>query len=1285
MSFTLAATSLSFNSVINNVNAEEEDYTYTIVQQLSDDKQSVSVEINVELKEDYEIVNVQLNNEVKETKEAVFILESNGEYIAEISYKKIGDDEIITKALEKITINEIEDKIFNETEESALDSKRIEAIQPEAAVLDFLGIQKYEDTENLFAFSVYKKTDVEADDNFYFYGIIDKIRGWFVLNTDNRWELIADDEAVATVMNRNNWRDTADYSANIQINSWGIYDASDIELSASNQASSSSGYKLKFNWSLTVPAGGVLHANDTIVIPVPQGGPKVLWTAQNGAYENFYQGTILMGKWRFQNNSIEIIFGANAEGHATITGIEFTSGANALTPNYSSAADFVENVSFNGQTKPVGYLGTPLLTGDFPNLLKGSGGASNSVISWFTTVNYSQIQNSSKTQGLAVVPLGTKAVVRNNCYFEDHFSADAKFAEGTGVFYATMAIPASLSSTANAAINASYAMDITSKFTRRNDENSFPTYAAFKASLNPFEWGIYNNADGTQTAVVFYGNIGNNGMTYDSLESNWIQNAVNYAVNNFYPDTPANRNILTNWFTDVYGNGNVLNGNVVGYNFHFGTVYNKVISDTNKSNTMSYSYDGLTENSTGTGTLQGILGNVIVNAYAARAYKIDTDTLAIVQNATIKLQQSTDGGISWHDYGVPQQTNNNGFVEFTGLGVAKYRFVETAAAPSYDLNASPGYDSGAGGVVSNEFDVLSGETEGHKVLLENKKTGYKVIYDWGTDFPSDQTIPTDNNSYATMALAEAAVDTTYFPSYISTAPKNGVNGTWYFSGWDGGTWTGNTIKFVGSWHFVASLTIPTNVHVVKEFDLINGQQPPTNKTFVFTITPSAGSPAVSAPTSVSVNGAGTSPKFGNITFAQAGTFTYKVKETAGSDAGYTYDNTEWTVTYKISDINGVLTLDAGYPKYNDGTSNKTDIVFKNIYVPQSLTQTGITVDKSFDLVNGQQPPTNKTFTFTIVPSTGSPAVAAPTSVTVSGAGTSSNFGNITFNKAGVFTYKVKEVIGSDAGYTYDNTEWTITYKISDVNGTLSLDSGYPKYNNGTSDEAVVIFKNIYVPTPINVKIPLEKKINGDASTHSFDFKLEAVSTNVVGMIAQTMPMPAGSISGVFNGSYQKGIHELGMIKFSREGVYNYKLSEITGTILGMTYDNTYYDIEITVIDNNGVLETSKKVTKYSSLGVPLVTNNFGMGINISGIEFINNYLKPHVPVAPKENKSQPGRTCQDDGYPNGYYWDDNKQMCVYKGYKVPHTGNDSNPLGWMIIIGLCGGMILYLNLKRRKK
>ena len=93
---------------------------------------------------------------------------------------------------------------------------------------------------------------------------------------------------------------------------------------------------------------------------------------------------------------------------------------------------------------------------------------------------------------------------------------------------------------------------------------------------------------------------------------------------------------------------------------------------------------------------------------------------------------------------------------------------------------------------------------------EKKPVVYKVNYDWGTFAPSDQTCPTNGNSYETEAAVP--MDTTFNSNSTSNANNGEQKGLWTFSGWTkdptiqtnyGNDVITKTITYKGTWTFEA--------------------------------------------------------------------------------------------------------------------------------------------------------------------------------------------------------------------------------------------------------------------------------------------------------------------------------------------------------------------------------------------------------------------------------------------------------------------------------------------------
>ena len=92
------------------------------------------------------------------------------------------------------------------------------------------------------------------------------------------------------------------------------------------------------------------------------------------------------------------------------------------------------------------------------------------------------------------------------------------------------------------------------------------------------------------------------------------------------------------------------------------------------------------------------------------------------------------------------------------------------------------------------------------ITVTEKAVTYTVSYDWGTEFPDGETLPTDTVAYQSVQDAEAAVDKTYTAGFTSNAQKDGKDGTWTFSGWTASV-EGTVVKFTGEWTFTETLKV----------------------------------------------------------------------------------------------------------------------------------------------------------------------------------------------------------------------------------------------------------------------------------------------------------------------------------------------------------------------------------------------------------------------------------------------------------------------------------------------
>ena len=178
----------------------------------------------------------------------------------------------------------------------------------------------------------------------------------------------------------------------------------------------------------------------------------------------------------------------------------------------------------------------------------------------------------------------------------------------------------------------------------------------------------------------------------------------------------------------------------------------------------------------------------------------------------------------------------------------------------------------------------------------------------------------------------------------------------------------------------------------------------------------------------------------------------------------TYDDSEKTVTVTVKDnLDGKLTATVS----GDGDAAE----FENTYKAEETTA-NITAKKSLtgrDLKDGE-------FSFTISAAEGTP-MPAQTTVTNKADGTV-DFGEITYTKAGTYTYTIREDKGNLGGVTYDDSEKSVTVKVSD-NGEGKLIAEV------TGDGEDAAFANHYDAAG-SAAISGTKTVNGGSKTDKLD-------------------------------------------------------------------------------------------------------------------------------------------------------------------------------------------------------
>ena len=382
---------------------------------------------------------------------------------------------------------------------------------------------------------------------------------------------------------------------------------------------------------------------------------------------------------------------------------------------------------------------------------------------------------------------------------------------------------------------------------------------------------------------------------------------------------------------------------------------------------------------------------------------------------------------------------------------------------------------------------------------------------------------------------------------------------------------------------------------------VTGEIRPAEETFIFTFTADKDNPEdgatftdgqamVTVPEGGTAEGSLVAPatdKFGAITFDKAGTYKFQIAEVQGSAKGYTYDTDPWTLTVVVNDENGQLVVDQAQTKYErTGETDRTDYaLFTNHYKVAPIgyaPQVKKTVDGNvpagrdakfqFELKLTKADPTDG-----LKLNGENGAVMTNTDVLkteVTGEDTGA-FDEITFTRAGTYTFQITEVKGDTAGYSYDGHIWTLEVKVKDEGGKLTIESETYSQTEAGKPTGVISkdqgeFTNTYDPKETSYTPQIRKEITGDQRSEDqvFDFTLTPDDQNPAGASLAAPDMDKASVTG-------EDIARFSTITFTEAGTYHFTIGEDTGTEPGYTYDNSEWNLEIEVKDQGGFLMVTK--------------------------------------------------------------------------------------------------------------
>ena len=339
----------------------------------------------------------------------------------------------------------------------------------------------------------------------------------------------------------------------------------------------------------------------------------------------------------------------------------------------------------------------------------------------------------------------------------------------------------------------------------------------------------------------------------------------------------------------------------------------------------------------------------------------------------------------------------------------------------------------------------------------------------------------------------------------------------------------------------------------------------------------------------------------NITYTEPGEYVYLITEVNDGQPGITYDTTQYKVTVTV---NPDSTVDPKIEKSADGKDwdEAKAIAFKNSYATEgTATLDGATDLSGAKILKGRDWTDKDSFTFILAAGDddtkaavedGTVTLPGETAVVLQGAYSDGakvpfSFGDITFTKAGTYTFTIREQQPSDDGFvgvtggmTYDEHVRTITVEVSD-NNKGGLEAAVTKaegdatwtntYKSGGDEPGTLDGKtNLMVTKVLDGRDWQE----GD----SFTFTLTADENNPEGA---TLPDNAEGIT-ITNETADHQAN-FGDITFTQAGTYTFYVNEKVPAdedkLGGMTYDSVQRVIEVSVADNgDGTLKPTATVT-----------------------------------------------------------------------------------------------------------
>ena len=290
----------------------------------------------------------------------------------------------------------------------------------------------------------------------------------------------------------------------------------------------------------------------------------------------------------------------------------------------------------------------------------------------------------------------------------------------------------------------------------------------------------------------------------------------------------------------------------------------------------------------------------------------------------------------------------------------------------------------------------------------------------------------------------------------------------------------------------------------------------------------------------------------------------------------------------------------------------TEIVFRNGFVPDPILF-DITAEFGGTKVLDGRPIKDGEFEFRLINAINGQQIGDTVKNFRDGGEDIFKFPKVTIPEAGIYHYKITEIVGDEKGVSYDTASYHIVLeviqdddgvlRIKDDTSTADIVEGKQLYKGTVTKKEVggvltevvdyenitnkgkIVFNNTYKADPVYITLEAIKTLTGrELKAEEFSFELYDKDN-----------VKLETVKNSADGSFK-----FTAIPISKAGEYVYTIREVIGSEKEITYDNTVYTVKVDVVDNlDGTFKVKYTYTKGAETA--------------KGIIFTNVYTAPPIP------------------------------------------------------------------------